>query len=51
MGVVAGIRFGWRSGFLRCAAHKSVSSFGRNDEGFVVRLERTDNGKGVKDMG
>ena len=29
--IVAGRRLGWRSGFLHCAALKSVSGFGRND--------------------
>jgi hypothetical protein len=37
--------FGWRSGFLRCAAHgEAVSGFGRND-GFV------DGGGGSKSNG
>jgi len=36
-----------RSGFLRCAAHKGVSSFGRNDA-FVLKLERTGNGQGAE---
>src|SRR2546429_666351 len=36
---------GKRSGFPRCAAQKSVSSFGRND-GSLFEWERTDNSKG-----
>src|SRR5216683_1210656 len=40
----AGRRYGWESGFLRCAAHKRVSSFGRNDGSLVVE-GRTGNGE------
>jgi hypothetical protein len=39
-----------RSGFLRYAAHKSVSSFGRNDDSSVWE-KRTSNGNGVVDGG
>ena len=35
---MAGMESRWRSGFLRCAAHKGVSRFGRND-GFGVAEE------------
>src|SRR6266702_6068649 len=34
---VGWLRFWWRSGFLRCAAHdEAVSRFGRNDGAFMV---------------
>jgi hypothetical protein len=35
---------------LSTAAAKRAA-FGRDDEGFAARSERTDNGKGVKAMG